>query len=128
MTSPAIPSAAVAATTAITAGTGSATSAPSGDKAKLRQAAQAFEAIFVRQMLASARQTNFGDNLWGNDQGNDTFTAMRDERFADIAAQSGAFGLAHQIETQLAPKTASSNADATTSAGTAAQLAAAAKG
>ncbi|EGD59418.1 peptidoglycan hydrolase [Novosphingobium nitrogenifigens DSM 19370] len=122
MTSTSIPSTAVAAATVPT------TSATSGDQSKLHQAAQAFEAIFVRQMLASARQTNFGDDLWGNDQGNDTFTAMRDERFADIAAKSGAFGLAHQIETQLAPKTASSNADATTSTGTAAQLAAAAKG
>ncbi|MFX8778156.1 rod-binding protein, partial [Acinetobacter baumannii] len=36
------------------------------------------------------------------DQGRDTFTQMRDERFADIAAKSGAFGLAARIEAQLA--------------------------
>ena len=71
---------------------------------RLHKAAQAFEAIFVRQMLSSARQGNFGDTLWGSDQGHDTFTAMRDEKFADIAAQSGTLGLGQQIEKQLAGK------------------------
>ncbi|WP_428331780.1 rod-binding protein [Novosphingobium sp.] len=71
---------------------------------RLKQAAQGFEAIFVRQMLASARKDNFGDTLWGSDQGHDTFTAMRDEKFADITAHSGTLGLAKQIEDQLAGK------------------------
>jgi len=31
----------------------------------------------------------------------DTFNSMQDERFAKIAADSGAFGLARQIEAQL---------------------------
>lgn len=78
-------------------------SAPTGERAKLRQAAQAFEAIFVRQILATARATTFGNGLTDTgDQGRDTFTQMRDERFADIAAKSGAFGLAARIEAQLA--------------------------
>ena len=55
-------------------------------------------------MLSSARQQNFGDTLWGSDQGHDTFTAMRDEKFADIAAQSGTLGLGKQIEKQLGGK------------------------
>lgn len=71
---------------------------------RLKKAAQGFEAIFVRQMLASARAQNFGDKLWGDDQGRDTFTAMRDDKFADITAQSGTLGLAQQIEHQLAGK------------------------
>jgi len=81
------------------AGTTGASNAP--ERARLHQAAQAFEAIFVRQMLSSARETNFGDTLWGDDKGQDTFTAMRDERFADIAAQSGSLGLGSQVEKQL---------------------------
>jgi flagellar protein FlgJ len=81
-----------------------ATSAPTSVDPRLKQAAQGFEAIFVRQMLASARQDNFGDTLWGSDQGHDTFTAMRDETFADITAQSGSLGLARQIERQLSGK------------------------
>jgi len=78
----------------------------SAERARLHKAAQAFEAIFVRQMLTAARQTSFGDTLWGTDQGSDTFTAMRDERFADIAAQSGTLGLGKQVETQLAARIA----------------------
>ena len=68
---------------------------------ELRQAAQQFEAILLRQMLSSARGTDFGGNdLFENSD--DTFTQMRDERFADIAARSGQIGFADAIERQLA--------------------------
>ena len=74
---------------------------PASDpRAQLKQAATAFEAIFVRQMLSSARDAGFGDDLFGS-QADDTFRQMRDENFADIAAQKGALGLAAQIEKQL---------------------------
>lgn len=80
----------------------SAPAAVSPQRAKLREATQAFEAIFVRQMLSAARSTDFGGNaLLGQDQGNETFAQMRDERFAEIASKTGAFGLAKQIEAQL---------------------------
>jgi len=87
--------------------TGTASAGPAAqtpERAGLHKAAQAFEAIFVRQMLTAARQNSFGDTLWGEDQGHDTFTAMRDEHVADIAAQSGTLGLAKQIEAQLGAK------------------------
>lgn len=71
------------------------------DRAKLHEAAQKFEAIMVRQMLASARASGSGDKLFGS-QAADTFTSMRDEHFADIAAKSGGLGFAKMIETQLA--------------------------
>jgi len=92
--------------TTIVASTAPSTAAATPERARLHQAAQAFEAIFVRQMLSSARQTNFGDTLWGTDQGSDTFTAMRDERFADIASQSGTLGLGKQVEAQLSARLA----------------------
>jgi flagellar protein FlgJ len=79
-------------------------SAPSAkDRAALTKAAQGFEAIFVRQMLAAARSTNLAgeDAIFGG-QAQETFAAMRDERFADIAAKTGAFGLAKQLEGQFA--------------------------
>ena len=68
--------------------------------AELREAAQAFEAVLLRQMLASARKTDFGGNdlFEGSD---DTFTEMRDERFADLTAKSGQLGFADAIERQL---------------------------
>ena len=86
------------------AGASAATPESAAQQTKLHGAAQAFEAIFVREMLTAARSSNFGDTLWGTDQGGDTFTAMRDERFADITAQSGALGLAKQVEAQLAAR------------------------
>lgn len=72
----------------------------SAAQAKLRATAQKFEAIFVRQMLASARNANMGDTLFKS-QANDTFRQMQDERFADIAAAKGSLGLAAMIEKQL---------------------------
>ncbi|MBC2670463.1 rod-binding protein [Novosphingobium piscinae] len=73
------------------------------DREKLAQAAKQFEAIFVRQMLASARAAKLGgdDPLFGG-QALDTFRQMQDEQVADIAANSGAFGFAKSLETQLA--------------------------
>lgn len=75
------------------------------DREKLSGAARQFEAIFLRQMLAAARKTSFGGELLGG-QGLDTFRTMLDEHFADLAAQSGAFGLGALIERQLAAQTA----------------------
>jgi flagellar protein FlgJ len=70
------------------------------DRAQLAQAAKQFEAIFVRQMLAAARKTDFGGDMLGSD-GLQTFQTMQDEHFAEIASDTGAFGLAKMIEKQL---------------------------
>ena len=73
-----------------------------GKPARLTEAAQQFEAIFLRQMLAAARSTDFGgDELFGG-QGDETFREMRDAQFAQLASESGALGLAARIEAQLA--------------------------
>ena len=75
-----------------------ANSPPDGE---LKQAAEAFEAIFLRQLLASARAADFGgEDLLGG-PGLEQFEAMRDEHFADVASQQGMFGLADAIERQL---------------------------
>lgn len=78
---------------------------PSPERQKLAQAARQFEAIFVRQMLSSARKADFGGDVLGG-QSLDTFRTMQDERFADIAAETGAFGMARMIELQLATQVA----------------------
>ena len=80
--------------------TGSLASSHGTDRERLAQAARQFEAIFVRQMLAAARKTEFAAELSGG-QAMDTFRTMQDENFADIAAKTGALGLAAQIEAQL---------------------------
>ena len=74
----------------------------SSDRDKLAGVAKQFEAIFVRQMLAAARKSDFGGDLFGGDGAIDTFREMQDSQFADIAADTGTLGLAQQIEAHLA--------------------------
>jgi flagellar protein FlgJ len=81
--------------------TGSLPQSHGTNRASLAKAAQQFEAIFVRQMLAAARKSEFGGELLGG-QGLDTFRQMQDEHFADLAAKQGSFGLGKMIETHLA--------------------------
>ena len=80
------------------------------EREQLATAAKRFEAIFVRQMLAAARKTQFGEAPIGG-QAMDTFRQMQDERFADLAAERGAFGLAKMIEAQLARQTPPRNGE-----------------
>lgn len=75
----------------------------SGD---LREAAQAFEAIFLRQLLASARASSFGGEELLGGPGLEQFETMQDENFAEMASQRGVFGLAEAIERQLSAFTA----------------------
>ncbi len=85
------------------------------ERAELRKAAQAFEAIFLRQLLASARATDFGGDDIFSGQGLEQFEAMRDEHFADISSQNkGGLGLARSIEEQLAAYLPSSEPSAQT--------------
>ncbi|MBA4161967.1 MAG: flagellar biosynthesis protein FlgJ [Novosphingobium sp.] len=85
--------------------TGSLTQSHGTNRDQLAQAAQQFEAIFVRQMLAAARKSEFGGELLGG-QALDTFRQMQDEHFADLAAKQGSFGLGKMIETHLAAQLA----------------------
>lgn len=79
------------------------TAQPPSDREKLHKAAQAFEALLVKQVLTSARAANFGNDLLSG-QGDGTFTAMQDERFAQMAAERGTLGFAKVIEAQLAKR------------------------
>ncbi len=77
-------------------------SAGATDREKLHATAKQFEAIFVRQMLAAARKTDFGgEDVFGS-QAMDTFRQLQDEHFADLTAASGMLGLASIIEAQMA--------------------------
>lgn len=76
--------------------------AATSSRDQLKAAAKQFEAIFVRQMLSAAREADFGgDDLFGG-QGEETFREMRDARFAEIASDTDALGMAATIEKQLA--------------------------
>ncbi len=73
------------------------------DRTQLRKAAQAFEAILVKQMLTAAHAASFGDKLFDS-QGLQTFNTMQDERYAQITAESGTLGFAKMIEAQMAKR------------------------
>jgi len=73
----------------------------SPQRLELRKAAEGFEAIMVRKMLETARASSFAEDAPLTGSGMDRWMEMRDERFAEIAAQSGAFGFARSIEEQL---------------------------
>ena len=79
------------------------------EQQELREAAQGFEAIMIRKILESARETPFTEDTPLTGGGMKQYKTMRDEHFAHIAAQTGALGFARSIEEQLAqfvsPKT-----------------------
>ena len=74
----------------------------SKERLELRQAAEGFEAIMIRRMLANARAASFAEKTPLTGGGLQQFEKMRDEHVAEIAAQTGAFGFARSIEAQLA--------------------------
>ena len=74
---------------------------PVAPSAEAKQAAQGFEAMFVRQILAAAAKTGFGGNDLFGSSGEDTFRELRDARFAEAAAAQGSLGIAALIEAQL---------------------------
>lgn len=80
--------------------TGPATGATSMQRDQLREAAEQFEAVFLRQMLASARDSSIKSDLFDS-SGADTFRQMRDDAFAEIASTQGVLGLADMIEAQV---------------------------
>ena len=80
-----------------------ATNAPSTDRQQLEQAAQAFEAIFVRSMIGAMRQASLGHDLMGN-KGSDEFRDMMDARMADEMTQTKGLGIADLLIAQWKDK------------------------
>lgn len=74
--------------------------ARNAEREKLRAAAQAFEAVFMRQMIGSMRQASLGDDLLGSNA-SDQFRDMQDAQMADSMAKTGSFGIAEMLLTQF---------------------------
>mgnify|MGYP002039486884 CR=1 FL=1 len=74
------------------------------DDAKLREAANDFEAIFVQQMLKTMRETSLESNLIPKSEGEKVFQSMLDENYSRLAAKSGSLGLGEMIYNQLTSK------------------------
>ena len=67
---------------------------------ELRQAAQAFEAVFIRQLIGSMRNARLADDMFGS-QATEQFRDMADARLADSMAQQGTFGIAELLTAQF---------------------------
>ena len=80
--------------------------APAADTAKaarkeeLRAAAEAFEAVFMRQMIGSMRSAGLGDDLFGN-QATEQFRDLQDSHLADAMAKGNDFGIADLLLKQF---------------------------
>lgn len=78
-------------------------SAPVNDKREqLKAAAEAFEAVFLRQMIGSMRQANLADDdLLGGGRAAEQFRDMQDSKLADSMADKGSFGIAELLLKQF---------------------------
>ena len=74
------------------------------DDAKLREAANDFEAIFIQQMLKTMRKTSFESDLLPKSEAEKVFQSLLDEQYALLSAKSGSLGLSEMIYQQLKPK------------------------
>ncbi|WP_106638991.1 rod-binding protein [Allosphingosinicella vermicomposti] len=73
----------------------------SGPKtAELKAAAQAFEAVFLRQMIGSMRQAGLGEDILGS-RATDQFRELSDAKLADNMAETGSFGVAEMLLKQF---------------------------
>jgi flagellar protein FlgJ len=66
----------------------------------LRKAAEQFEAVILRQLMASMRQAKLGDDVFGS-SATDNFREMADARTADSLAAMRQFGIADLVERQF---------------------------
>ena len=71
------------------------------DEGGLKEACQQFEAVFLNLMLQSMRATVPKSGLLGNDQGEEIFTSMLDQKLSENMAKAGGTGLADMLYRQL---------------------------
>ncbi len=69
-------------------------------QAELRKAAEAFEAVFLRQVIGSMRQAKLADDLFGS-AATDQFRDLADGKLADNMAEQGSFGIADLLLQQF---------------------------
>lgn len=69
-------------------------------RAGIASAAEQFEAVIIRQMLAAMRQARLSEDFLGS-QATDNFRELADARLADSIAAQRRFGVASLVEAQL---------------------------
>ena len=74
------------------------------EKAALQKACREFEGMFLAQMWKQMRKTVQKTELFSGGFGEEMFSDMLDQSYADAAAQRGALGMAELLEQQLSPQ------------------------
>ena len=93
------------------AAAGTAAAAPaqaSPEMAKLKKAAQAFEAVFVRQLIGSMRSASGENEGLFDSEATKQFQDMADSKTADAMAQKGALHIADMLVKQYGARLAGS--------------------
>lgn len=70
-------------------------------EARLHHACQAFEQLFLQQMLAQMRKSVPKGGMFGNSQQEKMFSGMLDQQRAKIWSQEGGIGLANMLFQQM---------------------------
>jgi peptidoglycan hydrolase FlgJ len=87
----------------------STTAAPPKADPELRKAAEAFEAVILRQLIGSMRQAKLADEMFGSNA-TSQFRELADARTAESIATMRQFGIAALVEKQLSRAKGSPNA------------------
>ena len=74
--------------------------APAKSDPELRKAAEAFEAVILRQLIGSMRQAKLADEMFGSNA-TSQFRELADARTAESMATMRQFGIADLVEKQL---------------------------
>ena len=74
---------------------------PGKDSARIRDAAQQFEALLLNQLLQSTHESGGGWLTSGDDSSSDCATGYAEQQLAAAMAQQGGFGLAKLIAAGL---------------------------
>jgi peptidoglycan hydrolase FlgJ len=78
----------------------SAPAAQADKQAQLKAAAEAFEAVFLRQLIGSMRQAGLGEDILGS-SATDQFRELSDAKLAEQMAATGSFGIAEMLLKQF---------------------------
>ena len=73
-----------------------------GEHARLKQAAEAFEALLVQSLLKSMSEAQLEDGFFGNGPGASTYQAVFQEQLAERLSEGSPFGIGRMIEEQWA--------------------------
>jgi flagellar protein FlgJ len=76
----------------------------SPEKAQLQKVAKQFEAIFLRQMIGTMRQSGGGEGIFDS-SATEQFRDMSDARTADTMADKGALSIAEMLLRQYESRT-----------------------